>query len=104
MNGRKFSIDDQGPWGHQNCRCVRVPITKPWKDLGFSIVEPPSLMPDAGEVFNALPAAHQMDILGPARFAAWKRGDFPISDWAVRRSNKAWRDSYVPAPVPPSGS
>lgn len=84
-----------------NCRCARVPRTKSWADLGFEgIPDPPDTTPDAEAWFNNLTTTQQTEILGPKRFEAWSRGDYPMSDWARRRSNAGWRDSYVVSPPP----
>lgn len=103
MNGTEHSLDERGPLGHQNCRCTRVPLTKTWRDLGIDRDELPSLLPNAGEWFDQQPVATQQRILGPARYDAWKRGDFPIGQWATRKSNPDWRASYVTSPVPKGG-
>jgi hypothetical protein len=83
-----------------NCRCARVPVTKSWKDLGIDIDEPEPTATGSQAWFDSQPEATQRKILGPAKYAAYQRGDFPMSKWAVRRSNDGWRDSYVPAPAP----
>lgn len=100
MHGTLFPLTQAGPEGHQNCRCARVPKTKPWADLGFDIEEPPSLMPDASTVFDGLPETTQREILGPRRLDAWKTGDYPIDSWATKRTNDDWRDSWVPTKAP----
>lgn len=100
MHGQQFPPSVPGPLGHQNCRCVRVPMTKTWKDLGFNVEEPPSTLVDARAAFAALGKSEQLKILGPARFAAYKAGDFPMEKWAKRRDTPEWRPSYVPAPAP----
>jgi len=79
-----------------------MPATKSWRELGFDIPEPPSLLPDAGTWFTNLPEADQVAILGPGRYAAWAEGRFPMSDWSVRRTTPGWRDSYGVAAVPKS--
>lgn len=100
MHGTEFPLSQPGPEGHQNCRCVRVPKTKTWAELGFEgLDEPESLLPDAETEFDALSPATQRDILGPKRYDAWKAGDHPMSSWATKRSTPGWRDSYVVAAV-----
>lgn len=100
MNGTEHSLEESGPNGHQNCRCVRLPKTKTWKELGFNIEEPRSLLPDKEAVFGRLSTSEQIDILGPSRFAAWDAGKFPMSKWATTRDNVGWRKSVVPASAP----
>lgn len=100
MNGTQHPVDEGGPDGHQNCRCVAVPKAKSWKDLGFDIDEPASIMPDSQAYFDGLPESEQLNVLGRGRFDAYKAGNFPMSDWATKQSNPGWRDSYVTAKVP----
>jgi SPP1 gp7 family putative phage head morphogenesis protein len=97
QHGSLHSLDDPGPLDHQQGRCARIPATKSWADLGFDIEEPPSVLPDAEAQFAGLSVADQKAILGPARHDAWARGEFPMSDWSVKRTTDGWRDSYAPA-------
>lgn len=100
MNGREFPLDQPGPEGHQNCRCTRVPRTKTWRELGFDVDEPTSLAPDADSVFQALSPVEQRGVLGGRGYDAWRAGEFPMSQWATKRSTAGWRDSWVPAKAP----
>lgn len=100
MHGTEHQLSEPGPLGHQNCRCARTPKAKSWRDLGIDLDEPADVLPEAEQVFRALPLPEQRVILGPGRHAAWVRGDLPISTWATRRSTAGWRDSYVPVSVP----
>jgi SPP1 gp7 family putative phage head morphogenesis protein len=99
MHGSEHDLDEPGPLGHQNCRCARTPLTKTWAELGIDLPEPKSVIPDATSVFADLDPAEQLQVLGRGRFDAWKSGDLPMDQWAVRRSTDGWRDSYVPVPV-----
>jgi SPP1 gp7 family putative phage head morphogenesis protein len=100
LNGTEHPLSDDGPNGHQNCRCARMPVTKSWADLGIDLDEPDPAATGSQAWFDALDEKTQRQILGPAKLAAYQRGDFPMSKWAVKRSNDGWRDSYVPAPAP----
>lgn len=102
-HGTVYAVGTFGPDDHQQGRCAALPVTKPWSDLGFETDEPPSLVPDAGEVFEALSSEQQLAILGPARYEAWVRGDYPMSAWTQRRTSDGWRDSWGVSPAPASG-
>jgi len=105
MNGTEHPLDEDGPHDHPNGRCARMPKTKSWADLGIDLDEPAPSTPDAGDWFASQDAAAQKKILGPARYDAWKRGEYPMSDWAQRHSTEGWRDSYRTSPLPkPSGN
>jgi SPP1 gp7 family putative phage head morphogenesis protein len=100
MAGSEHPLDESGPDGHQNCRCARMPKTKTWAELGIDLDEPAPATPDAEAWFSALDEATQRQILGPARYAAWAAGNYPLSKWATVRHNDGWRRSYVPTPAP----
>lgn len=100
MHGREFETTDPGPNGHQNCRCVRAPRTKTWRELGFTVDEPGSVLPNSQATFRQLPDADQRAVLGPRRWAAYTAGDYPIGAWATRRENPGWRDSWVTSRAP----
>lgn len=99
MHGTEHALDESGPDDHQQGRCARVPMVKPWRDLGYSIPEPASLMPDAETTFAALTPAEQAAILGDQRLALWQSGKLAWTDLAQRRATDGWRDSWVPTPV-----
>lgn len=103
QHGSVHPIDASGPDDHQQGRCTAMPTTKSWADLGIDVDEPPSLLPDAGTLFEGLPSTDQLAILGPGRYDAWVRGEFPMDAWSVRRRTPGWRDSYGVAGVPQSG-
>ena len=102
MHGTMHPLDEPGPLDHHQGRCSRVPVTKTWKELGIDAPEPGgAVKPGDGEKWlNSQPESVQREILGNRGYDAWKRGDWPSSDWAVRRESSGWRDSYGPAPQP----
>ncbi len=100
MHGREFPLDQSGPEGHPSCRCARVAKTKSWRDLGFDIDEPDSLMPSAVDYFDGLSKTEQVDVLGQRGWTAWNEGRYPMDQWASKRTADGWRDSWVPSPAP----
>lgn len=101
MHGTVYPVEEPGPLDHQSGRCARVPKTASWAALGFpDIPEPPSSIPDAADWFDSLTGEEQRGILGARGWDAWRRGDYPMSDWAQRRSTDGWRDSYAPTKPP----
>lgn len=101
MSGTEHPLIEPGPLGHQNCRCSRMPKTKSWAELGIEgIEEPESALPDAGEWFASQDEAVQRSILGPARYDAWLRGDYPMKKWATKVHNPDWRPSYQTSKLP----
>lgn len=102
MHGSLHPLDEPGPLDHHQGRCSRVPVTKTWKELGIDAPEPDgAVKPGDGEKWlNSQPEQVQREILGSRGYDAWKSGDWPSSDWSVRRESSGWRDSYGPAPQP----
>jgi hypothetical protein len=98
-HGNEYKLTDPGPLDHQQGRCSRTPLTKSWADLGFTVKEPPSVMPDAMATFRAMPKADQLAVMGPARLAALDSGKASWADLAQRRKTTGWRDSYGVRPV-----
>ncbi|MFK5689591.1 phage minor head protein [Ornithinimicrobium sp. LYQ92] len=100
MHGREFPVTEPGPLGHQQCRCAGVPVAKSWADLGFDgIDEPDDLLPDARAWFDGLPDATQDRIAGKRRMAGYRDGAVVWDDLVTRRTNRGWRDSFVPSPL-----
>jgi SPP1 gp7 family putative phage head morphogenesis protein len=99
QHGSMHAVDDPGPQDHQQGRCTGVPVTKPWSQLGFAIEEPASILPDAQSVFDALPEADQLAVMGRDRLALLRSGKVAWSDLSVNRSTPGWRDSFAPRPT-----
>lgn len=98
-HGTLHPVSEPGPLDHQQGRCSRTPQTKTWRELGFNIDEPPTLLPDAQATFRALPEADQVAVMGPARLAALQSGHASWADLSIRRRTFGWRDSYAPRPA-----
>ena len=99
MHGTEHALADDGPLDHQQGRCDRAPLTKSWKDLGFDIEEPPSIIPDAEEWFNGLTPDAQRRIMGETRLELLQSGDIKLKDLSTLRQNDGWRDARYVTPV-----
>lgn len=99
QHGRLHPLDEPGPLDHQSGRCARVPKAKSWRELGFSVPEPPDILPDARKTFDAMPRADQLAVMGPARLDALQRGDISWDGLSKRRSTSGWRDSFGVTPL-----
>lgn len=104
MHGGRFPTEQPGPEGHPNCRCGRVPVTKSWAELGFSGMRDPKPVGESREDILADMSDEDLRrMLGARGYTAWKAGQYPMSQWAVKRDNADWRPSYQ-VRRPPSGS
>lgn len=99
QHGTVHSLEEDGPWDHQNGRCARMPLVKPWSQLGFAQREPQRQMVTGPEWFADQPAAVQVKILGPERLDALTAGRATWSDMSQLRRNTGWRSSYGPTPA-----
>jgi SPP1 gp7 family putative phage head morphogenesis protein len=99
QHGSVHDVDEAGPLDHQQGRCARLPLTKSWKDLGFDIEEPASILPDARATFDALPREDQLAIVGSKKLELLDSGKITLSDLSKRRSTPGWRDSFAPTPL-----
>ena len=87
LDGKTWDLDEQhpNPPMHYNCRCVLVPITKSWRELGIDKDEiPPSVrssmngyVPETMDYTEWLAKQSektQAEILGPTRLKMYKQG------------------------------
>lgn len=98
-HGNQYAVETAGPLDHQRGRCSRTPVTKSWRDLGFDLDEPSSLLPDARATFDALPEVDQVTIMGPKRLELLKAGKATWGDLSKRRMSPEWRTSYGVRPL-----
>lgn len=99
QSGSIHPLSESGPDDHQQGRCARMPVAKPWKELGFAIPEPPPVVPDAQEVFAGLSEAEQVAIMGKQRLAMLQDGRLSWDELSLRRTTPGWRDSYGVRPL-----
>lgn len=96
MHGRRFPRDRAMPH-HPGCRCVPIPATRSWTELGRRLGVDLAGVPETAPVitpgpvlFAALPPAQQRRILGPAKFAAYQDGALRLEDLAGVRRSRDW--------------
>jgi SPP1 gp7 family putative phage head morphogenesis protein len=80
---------------HPNCRCIPLPKTKSVEEiLGFNPgngADDMRLQLDKGaDMFKKLDEARQRQVLGPAKFEAYKAGRIKLEDLVAKRTDKAW--------------
>lgn len=77
---------------HPNCRCVAVPRTKSFEELGLlGIPETRPGLPESGADWFARQApGRQLAILGPAKFEAYQRGEITLRNLIGVRWSGTW--------------
>ena len=98
MHGTLHTLDTAGPIGHPNCRCVGIPKTKTWAELGYAEDEPADMLPDADAWIRDNPTQARQ-ALGPDRYRMLQDGQISRDQLAHRRDNPDWRPSMQPTPV-----
>lgn len=96
MHGTEHRLDEILD-DHPNGRCAMIPKTRTWaeigKQYGIDLSDVPDTNPEIEpgvSLFERLPAEKQIKILGPAKYAAWKEGEFSLSDIVGRSRSKEW--------------
>ncbi len=77
---------------HPNCRCVMLPQTRSWRELGFDGPEP-TPPADGPSRFARLPVSVQRQILGPSKFEAYRRRQVALADFVGHRRDPRWGPS-----------
>lgn len=84
---------------HVAGRCAIIPETVTYRDLGIPVDQAPFTRETAEGWFAKQPEPTQLQMMGPARFEAWKAGDFEWADMAKVEDNPIWGKQAVTKPV-----
>lgn len=77
--------------GHPRCRCAMVPRTKSWADLGIGDVPDTRPPVRSGKAWlEGQPDDVQRELLGRAKFNAWKSGQISLDDVVARTESPKW--------------
>lgn len=76
---------------HPNCRCVMMPETKTWEELGFAGVPDTGTVPRFGpHVFREWDEDRQRAVLGPGAFRAYQAGRVDLVDFVGTTFDPVW--------------
>lgn len=96
MHGTEHRLDEILD-DHPNGRCVAIPLSRTWaeigKQYGIELSDIPETSPQIEpgvSLFEKLPVEKQIKILGPAKWAAWKDVKFTLSDLVGQKRSKEW--------------
>jgi SPP1 gp7 family putative phage head morphogenesis protein len=97
LDGEEFEVG-KGPYPvadtHPNCRCIRIPNTKSWKDLGLDIDEVPSgerasmdgtvsSRVTFDDWFKKQSKEYQKEILGKTRYDLFSKGELTLDQFST---------------------
>jgi len=78
-------------YDHPNGRCVALPQTFTWEELGFAGVPESGVVVESGaDKFAELDAADQRMVLGPSKYAAYQAGAIGLQDLVGIRESAVW--------------
>lgn len=89
LHGREFDVDTKMST-HPNCRCVLLPKTKSWKDLGYDVPDTRQRIETGPDLFARLPAPDQRAVLGPNAFELYRAGDVALNDFVGVTRSTVW--------------
>lgn len=98
-HGSEHKLSEPGPDDHQQGRCARLPMAKSWKDLGYAVPEPKSILPDSRKWFDGQSDEDRLLIMGKARLGLLDSGKVSWDDLTTKRTTPGWRDSWAPTPL-----
>lgn len=94
MHGSEHKADGRLE-SHPNCRCVMVPKTRSWAELGFEGIADTSPQIETGEAwFARQDHATQKKILGLEAYRAFRAGHLQLADFIGRKRQSEWGRPY----------
>ena len=102
LDGTRYRTEDPGDF-HVNDRCAMVPIPVSYRDLGLDIDDPPMARPTARDWFGGQSTGTQREMLGPAKFDAWKSGSIEFGDMVKHTTHPDWGRSATVATLTEMG-
>jgi len=97
LDGELYALDE--PLNeHPNGRCALVPEVLDYHDLGLDIPETPRPQ-NARDWLSDQSSDLQRQVLGGARYDAWKAGEIQLNQLATVQRNRVWGDTAVVRPI-----
>ena len=79
QHGKEFNYDETLN-DHHNGRCVPVPKTISYRDLGLDLPDPVAPFETGEQWFNHQPEAIQRQMMGVGKYEAWRDNKFDFAD------------------------
>lgn len=88
MHGTTHRVDESLA-SHPSCRCVMLPLTYSWAQLGFAGLKETAWTPMPGsQIFARLERVDQLTVLGPGKLALYESGEIRLEDLVVRTRSR----------------
>lgn len=78
---------------HPRCRCVAIPKTRSWRELGFGAGDEPPPAETGVAWFERQPLTVQREVLTPAKLAAYRSRQITLADLVQHTDSPAWGPS-----------
>lgn len=88
MHGSKHGLDERLD-GHPNCRCLMLPQTMTWADLGYSGIDDDEIE-TGSSIVSRMDADELRERFGPGVSAALSSGRLQVSDLVDRTFDPEW--------------
>ncbi len=89
LHGQVFKVETRMAT-HPNCRCVLMPKTKSWKDLGYDVPDNRPAVALGPDEFAKWHASDQMKVLGPQGFELYRAGDITLESLVGQTRSDVW--------------
>lgn len=98
MHG-SFHPTDEEMGAHPNCRCVSVPRSRPWSEIGGDDDLAPQMPTPGEQLFRNLSERDQQRVLGPTAFREYRRGDLLLEDLLGKARHPIYGESPRRVPL-----
>lgn len=99
MDGTKHPLTERLN-DHQNGRCFPEPDTFTYRELGIDIDEPaPAVAENARAWFERQPEGVQRQMMGNAKYDAWKAGEFDLGKLTKNSQDSIWGEVRTETPL-----
>jgi hypothetical protein len=89
QHGSEHPVDEELN-DHHNGRCVPVPKTISYRDLGIDRPDPVPPFESGEEWFNRQPETLQREMMGAGKFDAWQAGKFSFNDLSRKYNDRVY--------------
>lgn len=95
LDGKVYSLEEEMD-DHPQGRCVALPITVTYAELGIDAPEPEFQREMGADWFERQDEATQRAMMGNGMYDAWRAGQFQLGDIPKLREDATWGNSWVP--------